>query len=120
MANKKQQNPVQKQFASDYEAKRKDCFLAAARELTGRAKQRELTDKGKALDWEKFNAHFEKVYADYSSEEILEEILDNVYWLASEQAVIDLRFRYLRDAQEAASSKRNIKKRNDDDDDFAK
>lgn len=121
MANKNKQTTMEKQFAGDYEAKRKDCFLAAARELTGRAKQRELTEKGKALDWDKFNAYFEKVYADYNSEELLEEILDNVYWLASEQAVIDLRFRYLRDAQEAASGKRNnSKKHNDDDDDFAK
>lgn len=120
MANKTKQTPMEKQFAGDYEAKRKDCFLAAARELTGRAKQRELTEKGKALDWDKFNAYFEKVYADYNSEEMLAEILDNVYWLADEQAVIDLRFRYLRDAQEAASGKRNSKKHDDDDDDFAK
>ncbi|MBP0017021.1 MAG: hypothetical protein J7647_05605 [Cyanobacteria bacterium SBLK] len=112
----KRQTPMQKQFAADCEAKRKECFLGVARELTGRAKQRELSAKDKSLDWEKFNAYFEKAYADYDSEEMLEEILNNVYWLADEQAVIDLRFRYLRDAQEAANGKRH---HDDDADEFA-
>lgn len=70
-----------------------------ARELTGRAMNRKLTDKEKSLDWEKFNEYFNQFYSNHSADELLEEILSNVYWLASEQAVIDLYFRYLDDAQ---------------------
>ncbi|NEO30429.1 MAG: hypothetical protein F6K36_08335 [Symploca sp. SIO3C6] len=116
MAN---QTPMQKQFASSYEQQRFDMFLNVARELTGRAKQRSLP-QGKALDWDKFNAYFEKVYSNYSADELLEEILSNAYWLSSEQAVIDLHFRYLDDAVKAAKAKGKTKDKDDDDLDFVK
>jgi hypothetical protein len=105
--------PVQKQFAANYEQQRFDTFLHVARELTGRAKQRSLP-KGKALDWDKFNAYFEKTYRDYSADELLDEILSNVYWLASEQAVIDLHFHYLDDAIKASKAKTKTKSNDDD------
>lgn len=113
-----QLTPMQKQFASNCEQKRFECFLYVAKELTGRAKQRELKAKKKSLDWDKFNKYFEKAYEGYSADEMLAEILDNVYWLADEQAVIDLRFRYLRDAQENANGHSQVEEENDDD--FAK
>jgi hypothetical protein len=94
-----QQSPMQKQFAATCEDKRKSMFLYVARELTGRAMQRKLSDKEKSLNWEKFNEYFNQYYADYTADEMLAEILSNVYWLASEQAVIDLYFRYLDDIQ---------------------
>ncbi|NES95467.1 MAG: hypothetical protein F6K32_09575 [Desertifilum sp. SIO1I2] len=117
MAHVKAPTPMQKQFADSYEEQRQEMFLHVARELTGRAKQRQLA-KGKALDWEKFNEHFNHFYADYTADEILDEILNNCYWLASEQAVIDLHFRYIQDAVKA--SKRNVKEENDETDDFIK
>lgn len=119
MATKvKAQTPMQKQFALSYDEQRKEVFLHVARELTGRAKQRQLP-KGKALDWDKFNEHFNNFYADCTADEMLEEILSNCYWLASEQAVIDLHFRYISDAVKAANKKKADD--NDDDDlDFVK
>ena len=93
------QSPMQKQFAATCEDKRKSMFLYVARELTGRAMQRKLADKDKSLNWEKFNDYFNQYYDDYTADEMLAEILGNVYWLASEQAVIDLYFRYLDDIQ---------------------
>ena len=55
MANRKSApTPMQKQFAETLEEQRFEMFLHVARELTGRAKQRQL-QKGKALDWEAFN-----------------------------------------------------------------
>lgn len=116
MANQHQLTPMQKQFASDCEPKRKSMFLYVARELTGRYRQRHLP-KGKQLDWEKFNKVFNKFYADYSADEMLEEILVNCYWLSSEQAVIDLYFRYLEDA---VKNSKNSKANDDDNDDFTK
>ncbi len=113
------QTPMQKQFAANYEQQRLEIFLHVARELTGRAKQRSLP-KGKALDWEKFNAYFEKAYSHYSADELLDEILSNVYWLASEQAVIDLHFRYLDDAIKAAKAKAKTNDDDEDEDDFVK
>lgn len=114
MANRKSaQTPMQKQFAETLEEQRFEMFLHVARELTGRAKQRQLP-KGKALDWEAFNTWFNKQYEGYSANELLEEILSNVYWLASEQAVIDLHFRYIESAVKAA----NKKKATDDDEDL--
>ncbi|MGK7872519.1 MAG: hypothetical protein AB4426_04175 [Xenococcaceae cyanobacterium] len=110
------QTPMQKQFAASYSQQRFDMFLNVARELTGRAKQRSLP-QGKTLDWNKFNAYFEKAYSNYSADELLEEILSNVYWLASEQAVIDLHFRYLDDAIKAAKAKDKAKDEDEEDDD---
>ena len=50
MANRKSApTPMQKQFAETLEEQRFEMFLHVARELTGRAKQRQL-QKGKALD----------------------------------------------------------------------
>ncbi|MBE9228560.1 hypothetical protein IQ264_24400 [Phormidium sp. LEGE 05292] len=118
MAKVKVQSPMQKQFADNYEEQRKEMFLHVARELTGRAKQRQLP-KGKALDWEKFNEYFNNFYADHTADEMLDELLNNCYWLASEQAIIELHFRYVQDAVKA--SKRNAKDEDDDDnDDFIK
>ncbi len=111
--------PMPKQFAGNYEQKRLDCFLYTARELTGRAKQRELSAKGKTLDWEKFNAHFEKAYANYTADEMLAEILNNVWWLADEASVIDLYFRYISDAQKNANNGKQ-KQNEQDDDEFSK
>jgi hypothetical protein len=74
MATRKSaQSPMQKQFSETYSEQRKEMFLHVARELTGRAKQRQLP-KGKALDWEKFNEYFNNFYADATADEILEEI----------------------------------------------
>lgn len=74
MANRKSApNPMQKQFAETVEEQRFEMFLHVARELTGRAKQRQL-QKGKALDWEAFNTWFNKQYEGYSADEMLEEI----------------------------------------------
>lgn len=114
---KQNQTPMQKQFAGSYEGKRKEMFIMVAKELTGRAKHRELKGKDSALNWEKFNKYCEEFYADYSADELLEEILNTVYWLANEQAVIDLYFRYLRDAQEAANGTKSKKKPNEDNED---
>jgi hypothetical protein len=121
MATRKSaQSPMQKQFSETYSEQRKEMFLHVARELTGRAKQRQLP-KGKALDWEKFNEYFNNFYADATADELLEEILDNVYWLASEQAVIDLHFRYISDAVKAANAKKGKADGEDiDSDDFIK
>lgn len=116
--SKRQLTPMEKQFAHSCDKKRFDCFVYVAKELTGRAKQRELKANKKSLDWDKFNQYFEKAYQGYSADEILAEILDNVYWLADEQAVIDLYFRYLRNAQENANG--HSQEDEDDDDDFAK
>lgn len=110
--------PMQKQFAETVEEQRFEMFLHVARELMGRAKQRQLP-KGKALDWEAFNSWFNKQYESYSADEMLEEILSNVYWLSSEQAVIDLHFRYIESAVKA-SHKKKATDDNEEVDDFIK
>lgn len=107
-------SPMQKQFSDNYEEKRKAMFLYVAKELTGRAKQRSLPE-GKSLDWEKYNDYFNSYYADYTADEILEEILSNCYWLATEQAVIDLYFHYLNDVTKA-----NGNGKDNDEDEFVK
>src|SRR6476620_4885770 len=119
MANRKSApTPMQKQFAETLEEQRFEMFLHVARELTGRAKQRQL-QKGKALDWEAFNTWFNKQYEGYSADEMLEEILSKVYWLSSEQAVIDLHFRYIKSAVKA-SHKKKATDDNEEIDDFIK
>ena len=119
MANRKSApTPMQKQFAETLEEQRFEMFLHVARELTGRAKQRQL-QKGKALDWEAFNTWFNKQYEGYSADDMLEEILSNVYWLSSEQAVIDLHFRYIESAVKA-SHKKKATDDNEEIDDFVK
>jgi len=111
-------SPMQKHLGISREEKRKSMFLYVARELTGRSIHRDLKAKKKQLDWEKFNESFNSYYADYSADEILDEILSNVYWLANEQAVIDLYFRYLDDAQRNANG--NGSKAEEDELEFAK
>jgi hypothetical protein len=49
----------------------------------------------------------------------VEEILSNVYWLSSEQAVIDLHFRYIESAVKA-SHKKKATDDNEEIDDFVK
>jgi hypothetical protein len=50
---------------------------------------------------------------------MLEEILSNVYWLSSEQAVIDLHFRYIESAVKAYHKKKATDD-NEEVDDFIK
>ena len=98
------QTPMQTQFASGYETKRKSCFLYVAKEVTGRAIQREAIAANKSFNWKKFTEYCDQYYANYTSDQLLVEILNNVYWLASEQAVIDLYFTYQKDAKKQTTN----------------
>jgi hypothetical protein len=109
---------MQRQFANTYEDKRKAMFLYTARELTGRAMSREYIAKEKSFDWDKFCEYFESQYETYSADEMLNEILTNCYWLASESQVIDLYFRYQEDARK--NSNNSSKQKSEFNFDFAK
>jgi hypothetical protein len=109
---------MQKQFANTYEDKRKAMFLYTARELTGRAMSREYIAKEKSFDWNKFCEYFESEYENYSANEMLTEILNNCYWLASESQVIELYFRYQEDARK--NSNKESKQKSLKEFDFAK
>jgi hypothetical protein len=90
---------------SDHEEKRQRMFLYVAKEVSGRSLARSYRESKKELDWQAFSDKFNKEYENYSSDELLEEILANVYWLKSEEQVIDLYFKYLNDAKKNSSSK---------------
>ncbi len=96
--------PMQQQFSSTYETRRKARFLYVAKEVTGRAIQREAIAANKSFNWKKFTEYFDQYYANYTSDQLLAEILNNVDWLASEQAVIDLYFTYQKDAKKHANN----------------
>ena len=104
---------MQKYLGKSREVRRASMFRYVAKELLGRYLAREHKTKEKKFSWEKFAAKFEAEYKDYSAEKMLQEILDNCHWLTTEQAVIDLYYRYCEDA-----SKRSGNGKNNNDDDF--
>ena len=90
-------------FDETYEARRQYAFLYTARELTGRELNRQAIKDGDNFDWEGFKEQFDEEYSEYSSDELLEIILDKVYWIPDERKVLELFFHYKEKAQAKAN-----------------
>ncbi len=93
----KSQSLMQKIFA-DADQRRHRAIYYVAKEVSGRALARAHREKDKKFNWKSFGEKFDEMYSNYSTNELLAEILENVYWLTSESEVMDLYFRYNRDA----------------------
>lgn len=96
MAKRTSQSLMQKIFA-DADERRHRAIYYVAKEVSGRALSRVYKDKGKK---------FEQSYGKYSADELLAEILENVYWLTSEAEVMEFYFRYMRDVDKATSKQK--------------
>ena len=105
MTRRTAQSLMQKIFA-DAEERRHKAIYYVAKEVSGRALSRVHKEKGKKFNWESFGKKFEQSYGKYSADELLAEILENVYWLTSESEVIELYFRYMRDLDKAGSKQK--------------
>jgi hypothetical protein len=95
------QSLMQKIFA-DADERRYKALYYVAKEVSGRALSRFHKEKGKKFNWDAFSKRFEQSYGKYSADELLAEILENVYWLTSEAEVMELYFRYMRDIDKAS------------------
>ncbi len=123
MARRTSQSLMQKIFA-DADERRHRAIYYVAKEVSGRALSRVHKDKGaecarrqalefnsrepagKKFNWDAFGKKFEQSYGKYSADELLTEILENVYWLTSEAEVMELYFRYMRDIDKASSKQK--------------
>ena len=115
MARRRSQTLMQKIFA-DAEDRRSKAFYYVAKEVTGRAISRVHKQKDKKFNWKSFGEAFDQEYSNYSADELLTEILDNVYWLTSESEVLELYFRYMKDLEKNSSKQKESK---DEDLDFS-
>ena len=106
---------MQKIFTDAIERRRK-AFYYVAKEVTGRAISRVHKQKDKKFNWKSFGEAFDQEYSNYSADELLTEILDNVYWLTSESEVLELYFRYMKDIDKNSSKQKESK---DEDLDFS-
>ncbi|MGK7952328.1 MAG: hypothetical protein AB4368_26970 [Xenococcaceae cyanobacterium] len=111
MAKRTSQSLMQKIFA-DAEERRYKAIYYVAKEVSGRALSRVHKEKGKKFNWDAFSKKFEQSHGKYSTDELLTEILENVYWLTSEAEVMELYFRYMRDIDKASGKQKESE--NDD------
>lgn len=105
MARRTSQSLMQKIFA-DADERRHRAIYYVAKEVSGRALSRIHKEKGKKFNWDAFGKKFEQSYGKHSADELLAEILENVYWLTSEAEVMELYFRYMRDIDKASSKQK--------------
>ena len=112
MARRRSQTLMQKIFA-DAEDRRSKAFYYVAKEVTGRAISRAHKQKDKKFNWKSFGEAFDKEYSNYSADELLTEILENVYWLTSESEVLELYFRYMKDLEKNSSKQKETQNNND-------
>ena len=112
MARRTSQSLMQKIFA-DADERRHKAIYYVAKEVSGRALSRVHKDKGKKFNWDAFGKKFEQSYGKYSADELLNEILENVYWLTSEAEVMELYFRYMRDIDKATSKQKESSESDD-------
>jgi hypothetical protein len=96
---------MQKIFA-DADDRRYKAIYYVAKEVSGRALSRVHKEKSKKFNWDAFSEKFEQSYGKYSADELLAEILDNVYWLTSEAEVMELYFRYIKDIERASAKQK--------------
>ena len=111
MARGPSQTLMQKIFTDAIERRRK-AFYYVAKEVTGRAISRVHKQKDKKFHWKSFGEAFDQEYSNYSADELLTEILDNVYWLTSESEVLELYFRYMKDFEKNGSKQKESEDNN--------
>ena len=104
----KSQSLMQKIFA-DAEQRRHRAVYYVAKEVSGRALARAHREKDKKFNWKSFGEKFDEMYSNYSTNELLAEILENVYWLTNESEVMELYFRYNRDANQNNNKQKETK-----------
>ena len=104
----KSQSLMQKIFA-DAEQRRHRAVYYVAKEVSGRALARAHREKDKKFNWKSFGEKFDEMYSNYSTNELLAEILENVYWLTNESEVMELYFRYNRDANKNNNKQKETK-----------
>lgn len=109
----RKQTALGKLFSANYEEIRRRMYLYVAQEIAARYSARQLAKSGKGLNYKSLKRKVAKSYEEMNSQQILEDILHNVYWLASEQAVIDLYYRYQDDAAKANERKEEEEEEND-------
>ena len=104
----KSQSLMPKIFA-DAEQRRHRAVYYVAKEVSGRALARAHREKDKKFNWKSFGEKFDEMYSNYSTNELLAEILENVYWLTNESEVMELYFRYNRDANKNNNKQKETK-----------
>ena len=101
---------AQQVFAEKYEERRHYAIFYTLKELIGRELNRTMRKEEQSLDWEAFREEFDEEYSEYSSDELLQEIFDNIYWISTEEQVMNLFFHYRETAQQRAEQSKNNKK----------